>query len=272
MAEMKVNLKNYLRSRNVLITSLVTELSNDQRILAAWLTGSYGRNEADAVSDLDLTVVIAEPHHKVLCARQEQVSHTTTPERLELLSRFGTPALIHENNHNAPEHGTFTFVLYSKSALMIDWVLIPSTNAERPSQSVLLFDKGNFPVAIPPLPESPEESKRVVAELWSFFWMMTAVTIKYIVRGDLVFVQTWLENLHEKLWEIERRMQRVSWQEAYRRGSHSQFQPTRDQQIESLKQLGQRMRELEPRIATFIGFTPADPSAEIEMLFALTDE
>src|SRR5512134_2357752 len=111
---MKVDLKTYLRSRNVLITSLVTELSNDERIVAAWLTGSYGRNEADAVSDLDLTAVVAEPHHTMLCARQEQVSHTTAAERLELFRRFGEPAIIHENNHNAPENGTFTFVLYSK--------------------------------------------------------------------------------------------------------------------------------------------------------------
>jgi predicted nucleotidyltransferase len=272
MSTMNASLKDYLRSRNVLITSLVTELSNDERILAAWLTGSYGRNEADAVSDLDLTVVIAEPHHEILCVRQEQVSHKTTRERLELFRRFGEPTVIHENNNNAPEPGTFTFVMYAKSALMIDWVLIPVANAERPTHSVLLFDKGNLPVAAPPVPEEREESKKAIAKLWSFFWMMTAVTIKYIVRGDLVFVQTWLEQLHKTIREIEIRMEGNSLQEAHRRGSLSQLQPTREQQIETLQQLCQHIRELKPRVAAFLEFTPADPSAEIDILFALTNE
>ncbi|HUF00132.1 MAG TPA: nucleotidyltransferase domain-containing protein, partial [Anaerolineales bacterium] len=106
---MNPNLQDYLQSRNVLITSIVTELSSDERLLAAWLTGSYGRNDADEVSDLDLNIVVAEPYTKILCARQEQVSHKTTSARLELFSRFGQPAIIHENNHNAPENGTFTF-------------------------------------------------------------------------------------------------------------------------------------------------------------------
>jgi len=269
MPDIKIDLKTYLRSRNVLITSLVTELSNDERILAAWLTGSYGRNEADAVSDLDLTVVVAEPHHATLCARQEQVSHTTTAERLELFRRFGEPAIIHENNHNAPDNGTFTFVLYSKSALMVDWVLMPATNAERPYYSLLLFDKGNIPVSELPLPEELEKSKKAVAERWSFFWMMTAVTIKYIIRGDLVFVQTWLEQMQGMIREIERRMERIPEGQTYRRGSLSQLQPTREKQIEALQQLCKEMQELTPRITDFIGFTPADPSAEIEILLAL---
>ena len=269
---MKVDLKDYLRSRNVLITSLVTELSYDERIRAAWLTGSYGRNEADAVSDLDLTVVVAPPHHTTLCARQDQVSHTTTSERLELFSKFGDIALLHENNHNAPEHGTFTFVLYAGSALMVDWVLIPETNAERPFHSLLLFDKGNIPVSAPPAPEGLEENKKAVAENWSFFWMMVAVTIKYIIRGDLVFAQTWLEQLERMIRETERRIEEIPREQVHRRGSLSQLQPTREKQIEALQGLCNKMRELTPRVKDFVGFAPADPSAEIDTLFGLMDQ
>ena len=272
MPDIKVDLNDYLRSRNVLITSLVTELSNDERISAAWLTGSYARNEADAVSDLDLTVVVAEPYQAILCARQEQISHTTTSEQLALFSRFGKPVLIHENNHNAPENGTFTFVLYAGSALMVDWTLIPASKAERPFSSLLLFDKGNIPVSTPPALEELEESQKAVAERWAFFWMMTAVTIKYIVRGDLVFVQTWLEQLQRITQEIETRMERIPREQAYRRGSLSPLQPTREKQIESLQGLCHQMRELMPRVTEFIGFAPANPAAEIDTLFALTKE
>src|ERR687892_38913 len=110
---MKSNLETYRQSREVLLTSIITELSGDERCLAAWLTGSYSRKDADQVSDMDITVVIAEPYSEILCARQEQVSYKTTPERLAFFSKFGQAALIHENNNNAPENGTFTFVLYA---------------------------------------------------------------------------------------------------------------------------------------------------------------
>jgi len=267
---MENRLQAYQQSRHDLLTRIATELSNDERFVAAWLTGSYGRNNADDMSDLDLNLVVADPYHKLLCTRQEQVSHQTTNERLSIFRKFGEPALIHENNNNAPPDGTFTFVLYSNSALMIDWTLIPQTNAERPFQSLLLFDKGNIPDSSPPVPEELLASKKVVAEQWAFFWMMTAVTIKYIVREDLVFVQNWLEHLHGMVREMERRIQRIPWQDAYVRGSVSKLQPTRDKQIESLRQLCERMQELKPRVAEFTESELLMPVAEIETLFSLT--
>ena len=269
---MQNNLEAYRQSREVLLTSIITELSSDERCIAAWLTGSYARNDADEMSDLDIRVVIAEPYSETLCARQEQVGHKTTPERLALFSKFGESALIHENNHNAPKNGTFTFVLYAGSALMVDWVLTPQTDVERPFGSLLLFDKINIPVSPPPAPENLEESKKTVAEIWAFFWMMTAITIKYLVREDLVFAQNWLEQLHSLIREIERRMERKTWQQIYERGSANQLQPTREKQIELLPQLTMRMQDLKPKIAEFTGSELALPLAEIELLFSLAGE
>jgi predicted nucleotidyltransferase len=264
---MKPQAKFYLQSRNVLITSMVNELVNDERLVAAWLTGSYARNEADEVSDLDLNVVVAEPYSQTLCAREEQVSHQTTKERLELFSRFGKPALIHENNNNAPENGTFTFVLYAESALMADWTLIPQRNAVRPHSSLLLFDKGNLPVGAPAAPEELGTSKKAVAEIWAFFWMMTAITIKYIFRENPVFVTHWLGVLEELILEIERRLDRQPPQ--YRRGYRGELQPTREKQVEALLQLCNRMQALMPRVTEFLGFAPETPLAEIQTLLAL---
>lgn len=267
---MKSNLEAYRQSREVLLTSLITELSADERCVAAWLTGSYARNDADDVSDLDLTVVIAGPYSETLCFRQEQVSHHTTPERLALFSKFGRPALIHENNNNAPEGGTFTFVLYSSTSLMVDWTLRPQKSAERPFQSRILFDKANIPVSPAPEPDELEQSKKSVAETWAFFWMMTAITIKYVIRQDDVFVTRWLEVLHGLVEEIERQLHRKPRQ--YIRGSLSTLQPTREEQIESLRSLCSKMKSLAPQIADFSGKTLALPSEEIETLLALADE
>jgi len=268
---MKTSLEVYRQNRAALLAKLAAELSNDERFVAAWLTGSYGRNDADEVSDLDLRLVVAEPYREALCTRREQVSHRTTDERFMLFSKFGTPALIHENNNNAPEGGTFTFVLYADSALMIDWILIPLSRAKRDHPSRLLFDKVNIPVSFSE-PEEVEQSRKYVAEQWAFFWMMTAVMIKYIIRGDLVFVQNWLEELHKMIREIERRMEGISWLQAYVRGSLSQFQPTREKQIASLRELVLKMQKLHPAIQEFTGSELAAPVAEIEFLFYLAGE
>jgi len=267
---MKKSPEAYRKSRDVLLAKLVTELSNDERFAAAWLTGSYGRNDADEVSDLDLNLVVAEPHSESLCTRQVQVSHRTTAERFALFSKFGTPALIHENNNNAPEGGTFTFVLYAEFALMVDWTLIPLVKAKRPYPSQLLFDKANIPIASLPEPEELEQSKKSVVEIWAFFWMMTAITIKYIIRGDNVFVTHWLEELHGLIHEIERRINRLPRQ--YTRGSLSQFQPTRERQLESIRQLCNKMQALTQQVTQFIGFAPASPLAEIETLLSFAKE
>ena len=266
---MEDRLGAYRQSREDLLARIVEELSNDERCVSAWLMGSYGRNDADDVSDLDLTVVVAQPYSGALCTRQAQVSPTTTEERLELFRKFGEPALIHENNNNAPIDGTFTFVLYSGSALMVDWVLRPHMNVERPFQSVLLFDKGNIPVSAPPVPEALEESKKAVAEQWAFFWMMTAITIKYIVRQDGVFVTHWLEHLHGITRDIERIVNRKPPEYIPRSLTHPQT--THKQQVESIRQLCKQMQELKPRLVEFTEVELSLPSIEIETLLSLAD-
>src|SRR5687767_15215850 len=92
---MKTSLEVYRQNRDALLAKIITELSNDERFVAAWLAGSYGRNDADEVSDLDLRLVVAEPYSEVLCRRHEQVSHRTTRERFELFSRFGNRSEEH---------------------------------------------------------------------------------------------------------------------------------------------------------------------------------
>jgi predicted nucleotidyltransferase len=270
MSNMNSPLETYRRSREELLAGIVTELSNDERFVAAWLTGSYAWEDADEASDLDISLVVTDPYSKSFCARLEQVSHQTSAERLALFRKFGEPALIHENNNNAPAGGTFTFVLYSSSALMVDWTIIPQTNAARPYQSLLLFDKANIPVSPPPEAEDLESSRKSVAEIWAFFWMMTAVTVKYIIRKDDVFATQWLENLHGLVQEMERRIRRQPWK--YTRRSLTELQPTQQQQVESIRQLCRKMQALAVEVERFRGVVPALPIAEIETLLSLVNE
>ena len=265
-----MNMEFYRDQRASLMTKISETLSKDERFIAAWLTGSLSINDADSLSDIDLRLVVSDQHSPSLCTRLEQVSAQTSPERYALFSQFGRPALIHENNNNAPEGGTFTFVLYAESAVMIDWVLVPQTKAIRPFQSRLLFEKTAIPIAPGPEPEDLEQSRKAVAEQWAFFWMMTAITIKYIFRNDAVFAVEWIEHLHGLIHEIERRLDRKPW--SYTRGSLSKLQPTREKQLESIRELCRRMVELKPKASDFIGSEPLAPTSEIETFLALAND
>jgi len=262
-------LKAYSAARETLLTEIIETLSGDDRFVAAWLTGSVGRNDADAVSDLDLTVVVSDQSSETLCARPWQTSAQTTKERLELIGKFDQPAVIHENNYNAPEGGTFTFALYAKSALMIDWILVPRAKAQCPSQAQVLFDKVGIPASPLPEPESLEQRTKNASDTIAFFWMMTAITAKHIVRGDGVFVQCWLEELNRMVHEVERLTKGEAWH--YRRGSLTTMAVTREDQIGVIYQLGERILNLMPEVAKMGGYVSSSPMPTIETLLKLAD-
>lgn len=268
--EFTADLESYRQKRQALLAQIIETLAHDERFVAAWLAGSLSRNDADFFSDIDLRLVVSNTHSASLCHRLERVSAQTSPERYALFSQFGKPALIHENNNNAPEGGTFTFILYAESAIMIDWVLVPQRSARRPSQTRLLFEKTAIPVEPATQPEDLEQSKQYVAEQWAFFWMMTAITIKYIFRNDGVFAAQWLEHLHQLAREIERRLERQPW--TYVRRSLSKLQPTHEKQLESIRALCNRMLELRARVSEFIGLEPLTPISEINSFLRLAQD
>ena len=263
-------LKAYRESRDGLLSRIVQVLSTDERFVAAWLTGSLSRNDADTVSDIDLTLVVSDSHSGNLCKRAEQISGQTTGERLGLFSQFGTPALIHENNNNAPEGGTFTFTLYARSRLMVDWVLIPQSKAHRPSGAYLLFEKSSIPIAPSAESENLEQRIKKASERVAFFWMMMAVTAKYLIRRDGVFVNHWLEILNEVSQEIERLIAGKVWE--YKRGSRSMLEPTNEGQKQAMLKLGERMESILPELIKIGGQVSPSPMTEIKALLDLADE
>jgi hypothetical protein len=108
------------------------------------------------------------------------VSAQTTAERWALFSQFGQPAVLHENNNNAPQGGTFTFVMYTETAVMVDWILRPQKGAARPPATRLLWDNAGIPPALPAAVDSPYQRANEAAEMAAFFWMMSAVVLKHL--------------------------------------------------------------------------------------------
>jgi hypothetical protein len=259
----------YAANRDKILEKITRILNEDDRLVAAWLTGSFGRHDADEVSDLDITVVVENAFAKTLCFRSHQIGASTTPERSALFSQFGRPHLIHENHHNAPADSSFTFVLYEDTAIAVDWILRPSTGITRPTLSVLLFDKGNIPME-PPLPvESLSQRIEFATGQVAFFWLMVTVTIKYLIRKDEVYFHRFLDLLHGIVWEVRRLV--AGEPDRWLKGSFVSMAKTRETQIASVRHVCQEMLELMPEVEKLGGSVPVSPISTIEILIHLAE-
>jgi len=259
----------YASNRGKLLEHITRFLQEDDRFVAAWLTGSFGRSDADSISDLDVTVVIENAFAKNLCFRPHQVGATTTKERYTLLSQFGQPHIIHENHHNAPTDGSFTFVLYKETALAVDWVLRPNVDVTRPALSVLLFDKVIISIEPPITVENLSQRIELVTEQVAFFWMMVTVTIKYLIRRDEVYFHRFLDMLHGILWDIRRLV--VGEPDRWLKGSLVKMAMTRETQIVSVRQICQEMLDVMQDVEKMGGSVPNAPMSTIEILIHLAE-
>lgn len=189
VAGVPASLEEYAFQREALVEKIHRVLEADTRFAAAWLGGSLGRGDEDAVSDIDLFVVIADERADALCAYQQPVASGAPADRLALFQQMGLPTSIHENHQNAPAGGSFSAVLYRQPPIIVDWVIVPRRLAARPVDTRLLFDHAGIPagplVPVGPLqePGEPLSTGELRAERLAFFWMMAMVTAKYIVRG-----------------------------------------------------------------------------------------
>jgi hypothetical protein len=256
----------YSAAREALLSRILEQLTPDERFVAGWLGGSYGRGTQDAVSDLDLTLVVRDDQRDALCARPWMVAEGTTARRLAVLQQFGDPVIIHENHHNAPEAGSFTFVLYARSALVVDWIFVPQSNALRPPDSRLLFEKEAIPLQRSP-PDNAPQRIAAASERVSFFWMMAAVTAKARARGQGVRFCALLDLLHQVAAEVAR----LVAGEPVARISAQVGGPPADarSQAEALRQVCGQMVELMPQVARLGGHVPLSPMTEIEALLSL---
>src|SRR5829696_2689027 len=100
-AEAEALLEPRRAEHDALLEQALALLEADDRVAAAWLFGSRGRGDADALSDIDLVVVAHDAHLEAL-----------KEERRELVARLGAPLLIQDLPRNAPPGGAYLLVLY----------------------------------------------------------------------------------------------------------------------------------------------------------------
>jgi hypothetical protein len=259
MSDKKVE---FVKAREQLLNAITAYLRTDERFVAAWLAGSYGRGQQNWTSDLDLHVVVGETYCEQLCAKPWMSGAHTTPERQALFEQFGTPVIVFEAHSNNQLGGTFTYVLYEESAHNVDWMLIPQKLAYREAQTLLLFDKFGLPPTEAVEPESQSARVERLSNTVGFFWMIAAANVGTLLNGDL-------SEFHRNLLWMDGNIRDV---EAGVRGEfapyishmHSQVFATDEARAMALRQRCNEMECLMPAVLEMGGYLPTNPRAVVE--------
>ncbi len=257
----------YTEARAALLTHITTSLQQDERFVAAWLAGSFGRGEQRWSSDLDLHVVVADAWSETLCARPWDGGARTTEERLALFKQFGEPAVVYDAHGNNLVGGTFTYVLYRESAVNVDWMLIPQSVAYRERQTLLLFNKITLLDAPVEEPPSREECIEQASLHVGFFWMIAASNVQNHLRGDLVQFHALLQWLEGSIREVRAALKGERAQ--FSKESQIRIAFTLEEQIEQVRMLCDEMETLMPQVVALGGYVPSSPRPVIEMRLAL---
>ncbi len=61
----------WLAERETLLQRIVSQQTDDKRVVATWLYGSRGPNTGDTVSDIDVRVVVADHFSEVMKAKRQ---------------------------------------------------------------------------------------------------------------------------------------------------------------------------------------------------------
>jgi predicted nucleotidyltransferase len=167
-----MNLHEYEVRRDEVLRAISSLLEADERVRAAWLSGSFGRREADEWSDLDLHVAVADESLEALL-----------DERLELYRCTGTPVLVQSDMaSDSQQSARFQLVMYP-GPIEVDWNIGPVSQAVRPLSFTMLVERVELPV-LRGMHLTPD-SRRNQAQYWlTFFWAMVPIGIKLCGRGD----------------------------------------------------------------------------------------
>ena len=173
--------------RNDLIQKLTAHLQQDERVRAAWLGGSIARCDDDWLSHIDIYIAV-----------DDESIEEVIRDRHDFVAQPVTPTLSMDQMRNAPLQGGYLLVHYPGEfgPQHVDWFWQPESSASIPDNGRLLFDKVGLPMIdgkvwekemhqtdIRPAIDSIDPVDLLSHDL-EFFWAMSLIVSKYIVRGD----------------------------------------------------------------------------------------
>ena len=184
--EIVTALREHREDRDALLAVLTASLQADPSVRAAWLWGSFGRGEADDLSDLDPWLVVADDAVGEMGARLRQYAFRT-----------GTFITGGEKPRNAPPGGGYFSSLHEgrHGLLHLDCYWEPQSTAQAVPEQAVLFDRLQEPLSKSPqrttamqAPEPlmtadalTEEAERIAGEI-SFAWLMLSIAAKTLAR------------------------------------------------------------------------------------------
>ncbi len=257
----------YVQAREALLLHITETLKHDKRFVAAWLAGSYGRGKQKWSSDLDLHVVVADDYSEILCAQPWSSGAKTTPDRLTLFQLFGEPAIVYDAHANNLMGGTFTYVLYRKSMVNVDWMLLPESVAHLEHPSLMLFSHVQLPEPPQDEPLTLEQRIEQASLHVGFFWMIAASNVQNLLNDDIVQFHTLLRWLEDSIREVRAALK--GERAAFTKISHINLCCTQEEQIGVLRSLCDEMEALAPDVVDLGGYVPDSPRSVIEMRLLL---
>lgn len=173
-----------------LLSTLAAELERDDRILALFLGGSVGRGMADAGSDLDLLVTVAdEDFERVAETLAGNLAHVIDP--VIALPIPGMP-------------GTFAYT--TAQGFRLDLVLERVADVDRPAfrRRVPVFDRGGISALISApadLDNGPEPAK-LESILQEFHRQQAIFPAAVVARGDWLLGQEGVHGARLMLYQL----------------------------------------------------------------------
>lgn len=256
-----------------LLQRVVELLQKDERVVAAWLFGSRGRQTPDELSDTDLWVVVADEYCDAIYA-----------ERHVYVARPRHPLLMLDAPGNAPAGGAYLMALYAGRAGVhqVDWYWQRQADASIPQHAMVLFDQVGIPRDTrleqldPPgtaKGQTQQEQAERAMQLVTYFWVMSNIAVKSVLRHQAWTAVSVIEILRSVLEDV-RRLVGVSTipegQEAWRTSVLPPVRP--GEQIAMLRELSHEMEQLTPHVEDLGGNVETEAIPYIYDFFDLADD
>ena len=246
------------REHEALLQLAQTVLQADQRVVAAWLFGSVGCRTADVFSDLDIWVIV-----------KDEYIETVSSERQSYAAQLDRPVLLLESPGNAPTGGAYLMALYPGRAGMhqVDWYWQQQSDASLPRHTVLLFDRAGIPQDSrqeqldppgTPTPLTQQERAQHATQLSTFFWAMSNIAVKSVLRHQAWMAVGHLERLRGLVDGIKRMLGLNTVQEGHEEWRTALLPPVhRVEQMAMLRAIAQEMEHLTSTIELIGGHVPS---------------
>ncbi len=199
-----VAVREHREDRDALLAPLTALWQGDARVRAAYLWGSFGRGEADDLSDLDPWLLVADDGAAEMGASLRHYSQ-----------QVGSLILAKATPQHAPPGGGFVSFLHEgrHGLLQVDCYWQPVSTALADADYAVLFDRrAEDYTGLEYLKRDFPEATGLEAEVahgFHFAWFMFSITAKYLARhpdsdmGLMFYPKPGLEDAAARLGQTE---------------------------------------------------------------------